>query len=193
MASGQTVELREIVLRDKAPEFLEVSPSATVPCLVLPDGTVIDESLDIMIWALETADPENWLAPSAGARHDMLALIAETDGPFKRHLDRYKYDTRYADAHKETERAKAAEFLHRLDRQLTDTGWLYGPRPSLADFAILPFVRQFANADREWFDIQPWPNLLTWLSRFEASAEFRLIMPKYSCWTAGSLPVFFGS
>ena len=103
LASEQTVELREVVLRDKAPNFLETSPSATVPCLKEGE-TVLDESLDIMIWALEKADPGNWLSPPEGKASQMMDLIAECDGPFKTHLDRYKYDTRYEGANKLEER-----------------------------------------------------------------------------------------
>ena len=120
-SSGRTVELREVVLRDKAPEFLATSPSATVPCL--KDGeTVLDESLDIMLWALGRADPEGWLEPEEGGLETALDLIGTCDGPFKHRLDRYKYDTRYDGAVKETERARASEFLWRLDKCLAGGG-----------------------------------------------------------------------
>ncbi|OJJ09435.1 glutathione S-transferase [Alphaproteobacteria bacterium AO1-B] len=189
-SSGLTVELREIVLRDKAPEFLETSPSATVPCLKL--GTqVIDESLDIMVWALEQSDPDNWLEPETGSLDEMRALIATCDGPFKTHLDRYKYDTRYEDADKTSERSAASEFLKELDRRLDGRTWLFGAEPCLADFAILPFVRQFANADREWFDSQGWENLKAWLVAFEKSDRFAAIMPKFSKWENGDTPILF--
>jgi len=190
-ASGVRVELREIVLRDKAPEFLEVSPSATVPCLVDDDGSVLDESLDIMIWALQRNDPQRWLLPDNATLADMLSLIAEIDGPFKRHLDRYKYDTRYKDADRGSEQAAAAAYVHRLDKMLNRGSWLYGGRASLADYAILPFIRQFANADRAWFDGQDWPHTKAWLEAFEGSGEFAAIMPKYAKWTSGDTPVFF--
>jgi glutathione S-transferase len=190
LSSGLTVELREIVLRDKASEFLETSPSATVPCL--KSGTqVIDESLDIMVWALEQSDPDNWLKPETGSLNEMRALIATCDGPFKTNLDRYKYDTRYADADKASERSAASEFLKELDRRLDGSAWLFGARPCLADFAILPFVRQFANADRDWFDSQDWENLKTWLVNFEKSDRFAAIMPKFSKWENGDTPVLF--
>ncbi|MGX1497926.1 glutathione S-transferase [Labrenzia sp. MBR-25] len=191
-ASGEQVELREILLRDKAPEFLETSPSATVPCLKA-DDTVIDESLEIMLWALQRADPENWLRPEEGDLDEMLALIADCDGPFKRNLDRYKYDTRYPDADRETEKAGAADFLWHLERRLTDRPRLFGRRGSLADYAILPFVRQFANADRSWFDSQDWTSLKAWLEAFENSFRFQSVMPKWSPWRAGDTPVFFPS
>ena len=190
LASGQSVELREIVLRDKAPEFLEASPSATVPCLK-HGASVRDESLDIMLWALERSDPEVWLQPEEGDRETMFSLIEECDGPFKRHLDRYKYDTRYQDANKLEERASASVFLRKLNDRLQGRAWLFGSRPSLADYAILPFVRQFANADRAWFDAEDWTALIEWLKAFEASERFQTIMPKWEKWHSGDAPVVF--
>ncbi len=190
LSSGQEVELREIVLRDKAPEFLETSPSATVPCLKSGD-LVIDESLDIMLWVLERSDPELWLKPETGGVEDMFSLIKACDGPFKTHLDRYKYDTRYADADKVSERTAASEFLCGLNTRLEASDWLFGSRPCLADFAILPFVRQFANAGREWFDTQDWQALRDWLVRFEQSPDFAAIMPKFAKWQAGDEPIVF--
>ncbi|SHG93842.1 glutathione S-transferase [Cognatishimia maritima] len=184
-ASGQRVELREIVLRDKAPEFLESSPNATVPCLKAGE-VVIDESLDVMKWALDLSDPEGWLRmPEAG--HD---LIAEADGPFKQALDRTKYATRYPDEDPEEQRAKAHAFLHRLDAQLI-AAFLFGDSPTLADMAILPFVRQFAFIDKVRFDAEDWPNLSRWLEGFLASDRFQSIMAKYPKWEAGDAPVYF--
>jgi len=188
-ASGQTVELREIVLREKAPEFLETSPSATVPCLKDGDA-VVDESLDIMLWALKRADPEGWLQPEKGGEAGMLSLIGECDGPFKRHLDRYKYDTRYDGADRQEERAGASGFLWHLEN-LLEEGGLSGSRPTLADFAILPFVRQFANTDRTWFDGEDWPALKAWLTGFETSGRFQAIMQKWPKWQAGDEPLLF--
>lgn len=192
LSSSTPVELREIVLRDKAPEFLAASPSGTVPCLVSGDGEVVDESLDIMLWALRRNDPEGWLAPEGASLADMLALIDGIDGPFKHHLDRYKYDTRYPDVVRERERAGASRYLTALDERLSATPWLFGSRPTLADYAVLPFVRQFANTDRAWFDEQEWPNLLRRLRDFEASDRFAAIMPKFERWRAGAVPVVFG-
>ncbi|MDP2581114.1 glutathione S-transferase [Shimia thalassica] len=179
-SAGIEVELREILLRDKAPEFLQTSPSGTVPCLELHDQ-VIDESLDVMIWALGQNDPECLLdMPDAG--HD---LIAATDGPFKTALDRYKYHTRYENCDRDTERAKAVEHLDLLNRQLAHDAWLFGPDPKLADLAILPFVRQFAFTDKKWFDAQDWPHLQRWLTFFITSDRFLSIMEKYPKWQSG--------
>lgn len=191
-SSGTAVELREVVLRDKAPEFLAASPSATVPTLVPAEGGVIDESLDIMLWALDAHDPAGWLTPRDGSRDAMLALIEEMDGPFKTSLDRYKYDTRYPDFDPLVHRARAARILLSLEERLGATGWLFGNRASLADMAILPFIRQFANVDRAWFDSQSWPAMKRWLETFEASARFNAIMDKYPKWQAGDTVTVFG-
>ncbi|MBB3994273.1 glutathione S-transferase [Sulfitobacter undariae] len=184
LVSAQQVELREIVLRDKPAAFLDTSPSGTVPCMVAGD-TVLDESLDIMIWALERNDPQGWLNMPAAGRD----LIARADGPFKHALDRTKYATRYPDEDANHHRMQACEFLNDLDAQLGI--WLFGDRPTLADYAILPFVRQFAFIDKSWFDAQPWPALHLWLSRFLDSDEFSAVMHKYPQWHVGDDPQLF--
>ena len=175
-ASGQVVETREILLRDKPDAFLAVSPSATVPCLVL-GSRVIDESRDIMVWALQQHDPQGWLdMPAEG--HD---LIACNDGPFKQALDRTKYANRYTDSDPHQQREIAAAVLHDLNRRL-QSGWLFG-RVTLADMAILPFVRQFAQIDRTWFDAQDWPDLRAWLDVFTQSQDFARIMTRRPIWS----------
>ncbi len=183
ISSGVEVALREVVLRDKPAAFLAASPSGTVPCLV--DGAdVIDESLDIMIWALKQNDPENWLQmPDAG-----WDLIERCDGPFKEALDRTKYATRYPEADTKVERSRAMEFLNMLDQKID--GSLFG-RPTIADAAILPFVRQFAFIDKDWFDAQDWPQLHAWLRRFLESAAFLAIMPKLPQWKPDDTEVRF--
>ena len=185
--AGIACELREVLLRDKAPAFLEASPSATVPCLV--DGEdILDESLDIMIWALGQNDPEGWLdMPDKG--HE---LIRVADGEFKTALDRYKYASRHAEA-PEIARAKGARFLVQLNEMLAGNEYLFGDHPSLADMAILPFVRQFAHVDLDWFEAEPWPDLARWLADFKASGQFRGIMEKYPKWQAGDGVTVFGA
>ncbi|MDJ0994377.1 MAG: glutathione S-transferase [Dinoroseobacter sp.] len=186
--AGVRVELREILLRDKPRQFLETSPSATVPALRLEDR-VLDESLDIMLWALRQHDPQNWLEmPDEGWR-----LIEANDGPFKAALDHTKYAVRYPDLDPEAERKKAADHLLALDERISEGGWIFGARPTLADYAILPFVRQFANTDRVWFDAQPWPALRGWLDGFTDSADFHDIMQKYAPWSPGETPLWFGT
>ena len=186
LASGLTVELREIVLREKAPEFLASSPKGTVPVLVTP-SVVIEESLEVMLWALDQSDPESWLVmPEAG-----YEWIARCDGPFKTALDHTKYAVRYPDLDPEQERGRAAEFLLDLNSQIASSDWIFGATCTLANMAIVPFIRQFANSDRSRFDAQPWPNLQRWLSRFLASDRFVSIMTKYPEWQAGDRPVIF--
>jgi glutathione S-transferase len=187
-ASGEAYELREVVLRDKPAELLAASPKGTVPVLVLPDGTVIDQSLDVMLWALRRQDPEGWLLPPRGTLEDMLALVAGNDGDFKRDLDSYKYPQRYAEesegdtqAFALLHRAQGAAWLATLDGML-DEGWLFGGRASLADMALLPFVRQFAHTDAAWFAVQPWPRLQAWLAGFEAGTRFQAVMEKHAPW-----------
>lgn len=175
-ASGQRVTLREIALRDKPAAFLAASPTGTVPCLVTQDG-VIDESIDIMRWALARSDPEGWLdMPEQG-----WAWIARNDGAFKHALDRCKYASRYPGEDPARNRAIASAHLQELDAQITD--WVF-QRPTLADYALLPFVRQFAFIDKAWFDAQPWPDLQGWLGRFLASPDFAAVMVKFPLWQA---------
>jgi glutathione S-transferase len=187
--SGVDYALREVALKSKPPQLLAASPKGTVPVLVLSNGKVIDESLDIMRWGLEQNDPEGWL--NAGPLDDMLTLIAGNDGGFKHALDRYKYPNRYplesgaasggAKAFALAQRLEAAHWLAGLESRL-NKGWLYGPKPCLADMATLPFVRQFAHTDAVWFADQPWPQLQAWLARFEASGLFERVMAKHLPW-----------
>lgn len=189
--AGVGVKLREVVLRDKPAHMLEISPKGTVPVLMLADGTVIDESLDVMRWALGQNDPGDWLDPDGGTLDDMLALIAACDGDFKHHLDRYKYATRYEDVDPMVHRQAAEAFLVTLEACLKGSAWLFGNRASLADYAILPFIRQFASVDHAWFDGAPYPSLQAWLKAFVDSAIFNSVMRKYPQWQPGEAEVDF--
>jgi len=180
--SNRTCTLREIVLRDKPEEMLAASPKGTVPVLVLPDGQVIEQSLDIMLWTLEQDDPANWLSPPEGSKDDMLNLIERMEAEFKPHLDRYKYATRYEDADPFQHRQLAESFIQVLNERLSTSPYLFGERATLADFAIAPFIRQFANADRNWFDDAPYRFVQTWLGEFVESDMFLAIMNKYKPW-----------
>ena len=185
VSAGITCELREIVLRDKAAAFLTTSPKGTVPVLVVGDD-VIEESFDIMLWALRRDDPEGWLTmPNQG-----FELIAEVEGPFKTALDRYKYETRYDGVDTTAEREKASLTLRKMDGMLSGP-WLFGDQPTLADMATVTFVRQFANVDKAWFDAQPWSNLSRWLEDFVESDRFVGIMAKYPKWEPEHAPIFF--
>jgi glutathione S-transferase len=183
--SGIRVELREVVLRDKPTELVEASAKATVPVLMLPDGEVIDESLDIMHWALRQNDPENWLAA------DDTGLIEQNDGPFKAALDRYKYPHRYGLEDGTTHREDGVAILRQLDAGLRKCSFLAGDACGLTDIAIFPFIRQFAATDQTWFDDQPLPALQGWLGHLLASDLFASIMHRYPRWQAGDQPTVF--
>ncbi|WP_300526844.1 glutathione S-transferase [Maricaulis sp.] len=177
--SGIEVEHREILLKDKPQAMLDVSPKGTVPVLVLPDGQVLEESLDVMRWALSQNDPEAWLPLD----NQMRDWVASNDGPFKQALDRYKYASRFDDADAETEREIAATFLRQLDAALRQQPWLSGQAPGFADHAIFPFTRQYAMTDRDWFNAQDWPALISWLDTLLASDRFADIMQKHEIWS----------
>ena len=186
--SGIAYELREVALKDKPAQLLAASPKGTVPVLVLKDGQVIDESLQIMVWALEQNDPANWLAPARGTAAELQRLLALNDGPFKHALDRYKYPHRYPlesmgdpQGFADTHRALGARVLWEFESRLTDD-CLFGPTTSLADMAMLPFVRQFAHTDAAWFAAQHWSQLQAWLTRFEASSIYNGVMKKTQVW-----------
>ncbi|MXP25950.1 glutathione S-transferase [Altererythrobacter indicus] len=173
-------EVREIKLREKPEAMLEASPKGTVPVLVLSDGQVVDESIDIMRWALSRHDPEGWL------EGDDAELIAANDGPFKHHLDRYKYETRH-NSDPVQHRSAALTILQRLEDRLSDQPYLCGNKPMLTDMAIRPFIRQFAATDRAWFDAQPLPRLQAWLDEFLRSELFSQVMIKRPQWQAGEM------
>jgi UPF0176 protein len=189
--SEQICELREVVLRDKPQAMLDVSPKGTVPVLIDREGQVIDQSLDIMLWALKCNDPEGWLTPSQGTVDLMLELIAECDGEFKHHLDRYKYPERYPEIDAQFHRRSGSQYLERLNDRLSQTPYLFGQHPTLADMAIAPFVRQFSITDSDWFSAQPWPHLQTWLANWMNSALYTRIMQKYPQWRSGGAAITF--
>lgn len=160
--TGFEVEHREVILRDRPAHMMEISPKGTVPILQLADGTVIEESLEIMQYVL------NWDLSS----HEQ-EWIDRNDNEFKFHLDRYKYPNRYDDVDEIEHREAACSFLESLEAEL--------PSGHLSD-AIFPFVRQFANHNRDWFDKQPWPNVHSWLSLQLNSEEFGVCMKKHKQW-----------
>ncbi|MBV4476746.1 glutathione S-transferase [Pseudomonas botevensis] len=172
--SGVAVSIVEVSLKAKPAEMLAISPKGTVPVLDA-SGQVIDESLEIMRWALAQNDPQDWLF---GGDSRIAELIHENDQLFKVHLNRYKYAERYPEQPMETYRAEGALFLHKLDALLEGRDYLLTDHPSLADVALLPFVRQFAHVDREWFAQTPYVRLQVWLQRFLESELFTAIMKK---------------
>lgn len=184
LASETACEVREVKLSAKPAEMIEASSKGTVPVLVLRDGTVIDESLDIMHWALRCNDPCDWLL------HKDEALIAANDGPFKHHLDRYKYPERHASDPIE-HRAAGSAMLVRLEERLSSSINLCGDAMGITDAAIVPFVRQFAQTDRAWFDAQALPSVQSWLDRHTKSILFDRVMVRLAPWRAGDMPVPF--
>ena len=179
LQAGVAYEPFEIVLRDKPAAMLAASPKGTVPVLVLPNGTVLEQSLDIMTWAFaQTGDAQGWWARALSA--DNLALQATCDGPFKHHLDRTKYPERFADAQgREHHRAQAlAVLLAPLEARLRAAPQLGGQTPCAADIGIFPFVRQFAATDPVWWAAQPLPAMQAWLAAWLADPLFERAMRK---------------
>jgi len=179
-ASEQQVILREVVLRDKPQAMIDLSAKATVPVLVLPNGRVIDESLDVMRWALSENDPHEW--QNGLDLPENQTLLRENDGPFKANLDRYKYPNRYDDTDPATHREAGLNFLKKLDKILSRSPYLSGSHFGALDAAIAPFIRQFANTDRAWFDHIGPAYIQKWLDEFLASDRFAEIMPKFKQW-----------
>ena len=180
--SGVEVETREVDLRNKPQALLECSPKGTVPVLQLANGSVIDESIDIMRWALVIRDPHGWINDRAGWMAEAMALIDENDGSFKRHLDRYKYPAlgeqdapEHAAGHY---RDEAGTFLRALNSRLVWHNFLMGDSIGLADVAIFPFVRQFAHVDKSWFDAAYAGPLACWLDSLVCSPLFLSVMQK---------------
>jgi glutathione S-transferase len=192
LSSASCCELREVVLRDKPAQLLEISPKGTVPVLLFPDGKVLEQSLDIMLWALEQHDPEGWLPATPTARSAHLALIKACDGDFKSQLDRYKYPQRFGMVSNTSARDQGAVYLANLEQRLADERFLSGKTWGLADAAIAPFVRQWAHTDPTWFAQQTWPKLQAWLQQFEQSPAFLAIMVKVAIWKPEAERTFFG-
>ena len=167
-------ETTEVNLKNKPPEMLAISPKGTVPVLQLADGRVLEESLDIMRYALTQHDPENWL-PTESEREACEQLIVQNDTVFKIHLDRYKYHTRYPEANRETHRLEGETILADLDTRIAHHGgYLIAPRLTFADIAIFPFVRQWASV--EGGNLQAFEHVEAWLRARTDSALFRAIM-----------------
>lgn len=184
LASGTDCIVREVKLSAKPDALRAASPKATVPVLVLADGTVIDQSIDIMRWALARHDPAGWLA------RDDRQVIEANDGPFKHHLDRAKYPERHG-SDPAAHRTACIDMLRPLDERLGRSAYLCGAAMGLADAAVLPFVRQFASTDRDWFDAQPIHHVRRWLDAFLASTLFEATMVRHSPWKPGDPDTYF--
>ena len=188
--AGVDYEHREVLLRDKPAEMLTASPKGSVPVFIRGDGKVIDESFDIMLWALGLHDPENWLAADMD---EMLGLIKTIEGPFATHQFKYKYASFFDDTLKRgdvdlSHRAPACEILQDYEDRLVQSAYMMGDKPSLADYAIFPFIRQFAAVERDWWDKPQFPHLHKWLAHFMDAEIFKDIMHKYPLFVSAVTP-----
>jgi len=181
-----TLEHREVLLSEKPRSMLMASAKGTVPVLVLPDGSVIDESAEIMHWALDQHDPHSWWRQEHATT--ALALVDENDFQFKVHLDHYKYADRFPAQPQSHYRGEAEKFLLKLEQRLDTHRYLQNDRPGFSDVAIFPFVRQFAFVDKPWFDQASYPKLQHWLQSFLDSDLFKNVMAKIPLWQEGPEP-----
>ena len=192
LASGIAFDAFEIVLRDKPAQMLALSPKGTVPVMCLPNGDVLEQSWDIMQWALSKRDPQGWW--SRAQTEVNLALVARNDGAFKHHLDRYKYPERYAESDSGGHRGKAvAAMLQPMESRLAQCAYLGGDAPCAVDIAIFPFIRQFAAVEPDWFARQPLSAVQAWLARWIASPLFEMCMFKLPSQTVTAFPVLVSS
>lgn len=185
------VELREITLKNKPAHMLAISPKGTVPVLQIADGVVIEESREIMEWALEQQDPQELMNPKT--LHQGNTLIEQNDQEFKHWLDRYKYTDRHLEMTQTEYRQKGEAFLQILEELLTKNTYLLGDSVTIADISIMPFVRQFAHVDRDVFYSLPYPKLQIWLKNWLVHPLFIQAMTKFQPWQDGDEPVIFPS
>lgn len=187
----QTVQLREIVLKNKPEQMLAISPKGTVPVLQLTDGVVIEESVDIMLWALEQNDPQGLL--DARVLDQAKLLIEHNDHEFKYWLDRYKYADRHPEMSQTEYRQRGEVFLQVLEDLLMQNHYLLADRITIADIGIMPFVRQFAHVDRDVFYGLPYPHVQKWLQDWLTHPLFLQVMTKFQPWQEGDEVVVFPS
>jgi glutathione S-transferase len=212
--SNQIVLLRDLVLSNKPDEMMEASPKGTVPVLVLDSGTVVEESLEVMLWALHESDPKDLLyaiedkqkkirregkeeAPALSQGESslsvMLKLISEFDHGFKTCLEQYKCAKRYQEDNIEECRVACQQYLEKLELRLSQHTFLISDKESLADIALLPFIRQFARVERQWYLQSPYPKVRLWLNRYLQSVMFSKVMAKHPLWLDNREDVEFGS
>lgn len=189
--SKQPVLLRDLVLSDKPTEMLSVSPKGTVPVVVTPTGTIIEESFEVMLWALTQGDPDDLLFADDDTLDSMLALIYTFDSEFKRCLENYKCAKRYSESNIVECRQACEKYIVKLEELLSQHRFLMADRESLADIAILPFIRQFARVERQWYLHAPYPHLRTWLNRYLQSKMFSKVMTKHPLWLENREDILF--
>ena len=191
LTSGINVEIREVTLNAKPPALLRISSKATVPVLITADERIIDESIDIMNWALNQSDPEKWLPSDTKEEQLTSELTYINDQTFKHFLDRYKYSDRYPENSELYYRQQAELILINLEQNLTHNTYLVSNRLTMVDIALLPFVRQFAFVNKAWFDVAPYPKIQAWLEKFIASELFNSSMVKLAPWQQGDEVIYF--
>ena len=184
------VEIREIKLKDKPLEFLNLSPKGTVPVLVTTSGKILEESMDIINWALNKNDPKKWLANGQLSQNQINQLLDNLENEFKPSLDKYKYTNRFENVDRDFHRDKNLSFLWYLDDLLKKNKALNCSHLSLVDYAIFPFIRQFRNVDSEWFDSLNFNFLKKWLFELIDSNDFLSIMKKYEKWEPTNTPIY---
>ncbi|WP_041415924.1 glutathione S-transferase [Shewanella halifaxensis] len=193
LLSGQKVSLKEIILKHKPEPMLAASPKGTVPVLILQDGTVIEESLEIMCWALTNNDPQNLLLSHNPQQQEFAqALIHTNDHSFKPWLDKYKYADRYPEHSEQYYRQQGEQYIAQLESILSKQPQLMGHQASIADYAIFPFIRQFASVDKIWFAHSDYLNVQRWLKAHVESDDFSAIMKKYPTWLESGDSFEFG-
>jgi glutathione S-transferase len=203
--SKQPVELRDVVLSNKPVEMISASAKATVPILVLPSSTVIDESVDVMLWALAHNDPDNLLrmnsinkqpklsqATMPDALDAILKLVYLFDSEFKPCLEAYKCAKRYHESNLQECREACEVYIQNLEERLSAHEFLIANDESMADIALLPFIRQFAKVERQWYLQSPYPKVKQWLNQYLQSVMFNKVMTKYPLWSPGKPVVQFG-
>jgi glutathione S-transferase len=191
LTSGINVEIREVTLNDKPPALLRISSKATVPVLITADEKIIDESINIMNWALKQSDPEKWLPSDTKEERLTSELTNNNDQTFKHFLDRYKYSDRYPENSELYYRHQAELILINLEQNLTHNTYLVSNRLTMVDIALLPFVRQFAFVNKAWFDVAPYPKIQAWLEQFLTSELFNSSMVKLAPWQQGDEVIYF--
>ena len=188
--AGLKIELREVQLADMPEQLLVISPQKTVPVLTLSNGSSMDESWDIVKWALTQNDPDNYLGENNKYLLDAEILIETNDYSFKTDLDHYKYSDRYPEHSEQYYRKECEEFIDELEVMLTKQGYLLSNQLSLADIGVFPFVRQFSMVNKEWFNQSPYPRVQQWLSNITQSHLFQDVFKKHEWWKAGDTATY---
>ena len=189
----QTVVLRDIDMNNKPEEMLSISPKGTVPVLLLGDGSVIDESLDVMVWALTQSDPNNLLYSHDETKlTQMLDVINQNDNEFVEALQKYRAASRYHDTNEVECRERCCEWLMTIEQALSQHAYIMGETPSLVDYAILPFIRQFSRVDKKWYAQAPLPYLRAWLVSHYNDPTFSKAMFTHPKWQQGADDIIFG-